>query len=177
MRRCEGKKTGLEETLKDKRSEIIERWFELITDNYHEDTAQFLKNEKDRFLNPVGYITFEGISEIFDGLSESIVCESTVKAIDDIIRVRAVQGFRPSQAIEFIFLLKRVLKEVLDRQIPLDDDRDELQGLEARIDRMALIAFDIYMGCREQINNIRKNELRAEKEMAMKFQRLSTQVK
>jgi hypothetical protein len=37
---------------------------------------------------------------------------------------------------------------------------EELSALETRIDRLALLAFDCYMKCREKIYEIRLGELR-----------------
>ncbi len=37
---------------------------------------------------------------------------------------------------------------------------EELAALESRIDDMALLAFDLFMGCREKIYELRANEVR-----------------
>ena len=45
----------------------------------------------------------------------------------------------------------------------------------SRIDGLALLAFDLYMDCREKICEIRINEAKAEKEMAFRMmERIST---
>ena len=40
---------------------------------------------------------------------------------------------------------------------------------EARIDKLALLALDIYMKCREKIYEIRLNEVKAEGERALRL--------
>ena len=41
----------------------------------------------------------------------------------------------------------------------LDDITASLEALDARIDKLALMAFDIYMNCRERLHQIRVNEV------------------
>jgi hypothetical protein len=81
--------------------------------------------------------------------------------LDPIIRIRAVQNFSPSQAIGFIFLLKNTIRENLNTEITVAHLVDELLALETRIDKLSLIAFDIYMQCREKISDLKANEMKA----------------
>jgi hypothetical protein len=74
--------------------------------------------------------------------------ERIAPALDALIRIRAVQDLTASQAVGFVFLLKPILRELA----PVDD------SLNDRIDRLALMAFDKYMQCREQLADIRVNE-------------------
>ncbi|MCX6635381.1 MAG: RsbRD N-terminal domain-containing protein, partial [Acidobacteria bacterium] len=71
-------------------------------------------------------------------------------ALDAIMRIRAVEDHTASQAVAFLFLLKEVLRE----KSPAAD----LAAFENRIDRMALLAFDLYMKCREKIYEIKAEE-------------------
>src|SRR4030042_2596299 len=96
----------LKELLHKKRSAILKKWFDIIVETYPAETALFLKNKKNRFANPVGSIIFEGIENIFDEILQGINSERVYPFLDNIIRVRAVQDFLPSQATSFIFLLK-----------------------------------------------------------------------
>jgi hypothetical protein len=41
--------------------------------------------------------------------------------------------------------------------------------LESRIDELALLAFEIYMQCREKIYECRVNEVKGQREIAMKL--------
>jgi len=66
--------------------------------------------------------------------------------------VRAVQGQRPSQALEFVFLLKRALRGVLGEAYDA--------AFDERVDGLALVAFDAYVTCREEIHEIRVREAR-----------------
>lgn len=70
--------------------------------------------------------------------------EKVKAALDAIIRVRAVQDFAPSEAVAFVFALREIVESTAE--------------VQARIDQVALAAFDTYMKCREQIAEIRVRE-------------------
>ena len=82
------------------------------------------------------------------------------KALDPIIRIRAVQAFSQYQAKAFILQLKKVIREALDKEIGEHQLSDDLLVLESKIDDLALIAFDVYMGCREKLYSISAKEAR-----------------
>jgi hypothetical protein len=149
----------LKALLNEKRSTILKKWFDLVIETYPAETALFLKNKKDRFANPVGSIIFQGIENIFDEILQGINPERVSPFLDNIIRVRAVQDFLPSQAISFIFLLKDVIRQELSREIRHDGIAEELFELESQIDNLAKLSFDIYMNCREKIYELKAMQL------------------
>ncbi len=150
----------LEKLLLQKKSAILDRWLQLILETYPADAQRFLKKQKDRFANPVGYTIAKETENLYKQLLQSVETEkeSLSASLDRIFRIRAVQDFSPSQAVAFIFLLKRVIREELESEIPENLLFDELMIIDARIDDMALLVFDIYMRCREKIYEIRANE-------------------
>lgn len=150
----------LENLLLQKRAVILKRWFHLILETYPPQTAKFLKSQKDRFANPVGYAISCGIEGIFDQLCQGIDSDKASSFLDKIIRVRAIQDFSPSQAIAFIFLLKKVIRQELESEIRENGVSEELLALESRIDDLAFLSFDIYMQCREKLYEIKVNEIR-----------------
>ena len=101
--------------------------------------------------------------------------DRAIQALDSIIRIRAVQNFTPSQATAFVFLLKQVIRDELQPDIQRERLSNEFLAFEARIDAMALSAFDVYMKCREEIHRIRMNEAMTEREMALRLLRMSEQ--
>ena len=127
-------------------------------ETYPADTKRFLKKQKDQFSNPVGYTISKEIENLYKELLQGVDPDRVSPILDGIIRIRAVQDFSPSQAIVFIFLLKRVIREELDTEIREKHLSDELLRFESKIDELALLAFDIYMKCREKIYEIRVNE-------------------
>ena len=151
---------GLEQILTQKKSVIAKYWFDLTTQTYAPDTAEFIKNNKDQFANPVGGAMLNSLNGLLDQLINSMDPEAVTSHLDAIIRIRAVQNFTPSQAIAFILSLKKVLRENLTKELRDSRIASELVTFETKIDRLCLMAFDIYMQCREKIFQIRANETR-----------------
>ncbi len=148
----------LEEFLLEKRTGILKKWLGLILDTYPLDAHRLLKHQKDPFLNPVGSTISKEIEVLFDELIQGIDPERTSRSLDGIIRIRAIQDFAPAKAISFIYLLKKVVREESLKEAREYGFAEQLLGLESRLDEMALLAFDLYMRCREKMYEIRANE-------------------
>lgn len=133
----------------------------MILDTYPPDTASFLRNQKDRFHNPVGHAIYEGIDGIFDVLIDGGDFDSSSPFLDNIIRIRAIQDFTPSSAISFIVLLKGVIREELEGANGAGAvSPEELSLLDSMIDNLLLLSFDIYMKCRERLYEIKADEVK-----------------
>ncbi len=152
----EVKNRALVDVLSERREAVIKEWLVRTLRTYPEATTRFLFQEMDTFRNPVGYALKEGLKALFDGLVESRNASVMASVLDNIVRIRAVQDFTASQAVAFVFLLKQVIREELKNSI--EQYLNDLITLEARIDEMALLAFDVFMQCRQQICEIRVNE-------------------
>jgi len=148
----------VEKLLLQKKPPILKRWLQLIMESYPADARRFLKKQKDQFANPVGHTLSKEIGGLYDELLQGIDRERSSLILDRIIRIRAIQDFSPSQALSFIFLLKRVIREEIETEIQEERLSDELWRFESGIDELALMAFDIYMKCREKIYELRANE-------------------
>jgi putative component of toxin-antitoxin plasmid stabilization module len=143
------------------RAAIISKWFDSAIQAYVSDTAAFIKSQKDDFANPVGSNTRKGIEAVFDQLMGDMDADTITRYLDPIMRIRAVQSMAPSKAAVFIFSLKAILRDQFNRELQDARLARQLAEIEARIDRLGLAAFDIYMGCREQINELKANETRS----------------
>jgi hypothetical protein len=147
--------------LRERREEICERWLDAIVETYPAETAAFLKSKKNRFANPVGHTLVQGVNDIFAELiaeSPEKDAAKVSKFLDNIIRVRAIQDFTPSHAVAFVLQLKLVVREALgDEAARLHDD---LAAFDVRVDRLCLLAFDIYVKCREKLYEIKVDDLR-----------------
>lgn len=147
--------------LEKKKEAAVNAWFEQVMQTYAPDTAIFYQNQKDAFANPVGSTTMRSLTRLFDLLihpdeQESPEGDSPAAAVDPLVRIRAVQNFTPSQAVGFVFLLKPIVRNLFKKnQKKLV--MDELLELESRIDGLALIGFDVFMACREQIYSMKTN--------------------
>ena len=137
--------------MKQTSSALLEKWLERTLATYPSQTLRFLRGEKDRFRNPVGHTLREGLATLLDELTGEMDAAKIGPALESIVRLRAVQDFTPSQAVGFVYLLAgdpagRIWREVTRRPV------------QKRIDEMALLAFDLFMKCREEIYEIKARE-------------------
>ena len=146
--------------LTEKKSTILARWFDAVMETYPTDNTGLFKKQEDRFSNPVGYAFTQGLESILEALLEGKDLAEGLPFLDDIIKVRAVQDFTPSQALDFIFILKKVVRKELKLEIRQDQIDEELLSFECKIDDLALFAFNIYVNCREQLNQLKVDELK-----------------
>jgi len=133
------------------RNAILEEWLARTLRTYPAEASRFLLQEKDPFRNPVGHAIQQGLPVLFDQLVGDMDAARITPALEEIVRIRAVQDFSPSQALAFLFLLKSLLREHLS-------DPDQRALLEARIDELALRGFDLYIECREKLHEIKLGE-------------------
>ena len=81
--------------VKSKRKVIVDRWMDLALQVYPQDSARFMRQERDRFGNPVGRITREALEAVFEGLVTGRAIEDMRGSLDEILRLRAVQDMPP----------------------------------------------------------------------------------
>jgi hypothetical protein len=131
---------------------VAERWIERTLASYPAEVHSLLSGEQDPFRNPAGHAIKESLTTLARELLSEMDEKAIAPALDALVRLRAVQDFRPSDALRFIFDLREVVAEVTG-EVP--------RALENRIDELALMAFDQYMACRDQIAGLRQKELRS----------------
>jgi hypothetical protein len=149
---------GLVKIIEQKKAAIAKKWFDLTAQTYAPDTAEFLKSKTDPFANPVGGSILNGLNVLLDQLIHDMDPQIINSYLDPIIRIRAVQNFSPSQATAFILFLKKALRANLAKELRDIRNAEELFEFESKIDQLSLMAFDIYMQCREKIYQISANE-------------------
>lgn len=153
-------KKNLKQLLSERKDDILKIWFESVVDTYPPDTARLLKREKDPFSNPIGGMTRKSLSALLDELTKEMNRDSIRAAMDPVVRLRAVQSFTASQATGFIFFLKRIIRKTFAGEIEAGRLEAQILDLEMRIDTLAMAAFDVYMGCREKLYELKVNEER-----------------
>jgi hypothetical protein len=158
---------SLQDLLLRAQSEIVEQWFHSILASYPADTAKFLDGETDRFRNPVGQTTRTALESLFAGIVGTVPVAELRPPLDEIIRIRAVQDFSASDAIGFLMQLKPLLRKRLRGASFSNGNTDSLNKLDARIDSVTLLGFDIYVECREQVYDIKANALRRRTEILL----------
>ncbi len=132
------------------RDAIVSEWVARTIGSYPEQTARLMLQQKDPFRNPAGHLYTEGLPALFDQLTGGWESERVRGLLDPIIRLRAVQDFTPSQAVGFVVLLKQVIRDQAPSALTAE--------LSDRIDELALLAFDLFMTCREESYAIRARE-------------------
>ncbi len=123
-----------------------------------------MKNQQDPFANPVGSTFRRELETVLNGLSEWVDPGNLTPSLDAIVRIRAVQEFRPSDALAFMVHLKKAIREELQEVRMSPELVNDLARLDFRIDELTLAAFDLYVACREKIAEIRVGEARAERD-------------
>lgn len=146
---------NIDTLLAEKKSKIIKKWRDAVIKSYPEEGQGFLKREKSQFANPVGLTISTEIETLYDEIISGDNTEKISSCLDSIIRIRAVQDFKPSQAVAFVLQLKQIIKEEVG-----NDHSDEMRILDNRIDEITLLAFDVYSACRQKISEIRVNEVK-----------------
>ena len=101
----------LQEMLIENKGEILDAWVDQVLATYPEDGARIFKKEKDQFANPVGYAVKSSLWEVYALLFESDSLEGLVPALNQLVKIRAVQEFIPSQAVSMAYKLKGVAKD------------------------------------------------------------------
>jgi hypothetical protein len=145
--------------LLEKKSAVLKKWFDAVVETYPNETSSLLKKQKAQFTNPVGYTLSEGLEHLFDALLQGMLPETVSRFLDSIVRLRAIQEFAPSEAVMFIFRLKKVVRQELGNDILQQQGIiEELTTFDSAVDDLALYAFDLYVKCREKIYELKANE-------------------
>lgn len=152
----------LDQLLTKHKERVLELWYEHLLESYPPETRQFFRSQKNQFANPVGNAIAVSLTDIFECILEGrdSAPEIISQFLDNIVRIRAVQEFSPSQALEFVFGLKNAVREALKNELGPAELWRELLTWESRVDRVALLAFDVYTQCREALYRIKVSEIR-----------------
>lgn len=159
----------MEHFLAQNRAAILERWNHLIVETYPPNTSRFLRRERDRFINPVGYTISREIGVLYEELLGEMDVDRISGSLENIMKIRSVQDFSPSEGVVFVLLLKKTIREKLGSEISDVRIFEEWSTLESKIDTLALLAFDIYMKCREKIFEIKVNEVKGETQRILRL--------
>jgi hypothetical protein len=153
---------SLEDVLRNNRDAILEKWFNAILATYSEDARNFMKAKSNRFANPVGSSISDGLAALFQRLVDGseLECPEVCAFLDGIIRIRAVQEYSPADALGFVFDLKAIARETVERHSRDSRNLEELLTFERRIDKLSLLAFNIYMQCREKVYELKVHEFK-----------------
>lgn len=149
----------LREILEEREDVIVERWLDCVLAAYPADGGAVFKRLTDPFANPVGSTARDGTRALFRALrGEEATPEELVEHLEGTLRIRAVQAMPASVAVGFVMELKRLVRAELRSHGMMAADPTELRAFEDGVDRLALLAFDVYTRCREDVANVRLRE-------------------
>jgi hypothetical protein len=151
----------LRELLVERRSSVCRRWLDAVLGEYGRATAERWRRERDPFANPIGNALATGLPELVEAVAgDEDHAGRAMAALETIVRIRSVQDLAPSRAVGFVYLLRDAVKDELAVELAGGTHADELSAVNERIERMALLAFDVYVRLREQIFRLRQEELK-----------------
>ncbi|MCG8684575.1 MAG: RsbRD N-terminal domain-containing protein [Desulfobacterales bacterium] len=140
----------MEQTIKKNRDRLLESWFRATIDTYPANTARVLGKDANRFDNPVGAVTRETLEDVLDLVTGEFNRERLEKALDPVIRIRAVQSFDPADAVSFVFALKQIGEGIIAEA--------DAKKFDRLVDEIALAAFNRFMKCKEDIFLLKATE-------------------
>ncbi len=151
---------SLDVLLRNSEDAILSRWLDDALAVYPGDSAAIFKREKDPFANPIGRSLREGTRGILRALVNGKNAEVVRQHVSEIMRIGAVQQHSPSRAIGFLFSLKGAIRAELHGAVTQAEYSSALAELDNQIDQIGLMAFDIYVQYREQVCELRINEVK-----------------
>ncbi len=151
---------SLVEAIAARQEELAHKWAELILGTYPAQTQTVWRNNRDQFSNPVGHAILTASSELIPLLLTWNDAEAVGKSLETLVKIRAVQDFTPAQAVSFVFLLKKLLRQEFQAELSARGALEELLAFETRVDNLATIAFDVYVRARDHVSRLRVEEIK-----------------
>ena len=155
--------------LKQNRDTILQEWFDRTISTYKPEMVRFLKKEKNQFSNPVRNIIHTSLETILDGLLDGLGVEE-YHGLEELIKIRAVQDFSPSEALSFLFDLKKIIRTKLINSDQKGDIFSETCLFDEKFDTLFFLAFDLYNNCRVKIHEIKIAEIKSRSQRAFEIQ-------
>lgn len=149
----------LAEGFRNHREKIVNKWVEYTLSTYL--SSGFFLKENDKFANPVGGNVREALSRLFVLLEKGADPREFVPPLEQLISIRAVQAFTPSQAVSPLHAVKHITRDVFAADKERSQLVRELYDFEFAVDLAVLAAFDIYMQYRERLYQVRIDEIRS----------------
>ncbi len=162
------------------RTELLEEWLAAVLGGYPPEAARQMTRDRDPFRNPSGHLLRQNLAVLLEAVLREKGHPDAARALEDLVRLRAVQDFTASQAVAFLLPLKPILAKAIAVGHPAVSEivsppalgrassaatacrsRDRCGTVyDDRIDQLVLLASDLYVNCREKMHELRANEAR-----------------
>ncbi len=149
----------LAEGFRNHSEKIIDKWVEYALSTYI--SSGFFVKERDQFANPVGGNIREALNRLFPLLVRGSDPKEFIAPLEQIMSIRSVQEFSPSQAVAPLNAVKHITREVFAADKERKHLVHELYDFEFAVDLAVLNAFDIYMQFRERLYQVRIAEIKS----------------
>lgn len=137
--------------IKERKESIAAKWVGRIFDSYPPERRQFLLENKDINSNPTGVTIISEINNILNELVAEKHSEKLNDYLENIIKIRLMQDYSPSNCVGFIMYIKDIIRDEIKNE-KLDFKLiSEIFVIESLVDDFALIGFDIYLQQKEKI--------------------------
>ena len=150
----------LSELMTQKQEPLCGRWLQAILAEYGEKAATAWRLNKDPFTNPVGHAFRTEAPKLVEWSARGGEVAEAASALEPILRIRAIQDLSASQAVGFVFKLRELVRAELASELAGGALDAELAALDRQVEAMGMVAFDVYVACRERFYNVRVNELK-----------------
>jgi len=147
----------LGEAFRNHGDKIVGKWVEYTLATY--SSSGFFQRERDPFANPIGGNVREALGKLFPLLVKGADVSTMVPALEQLVSIRAVQEFTPSQAVAPLNAVKHITREVFAADKERRHLVAELYDFDFAVDLALLAAFDIYMKFRERLYKVRIDEI------------------
>ena len=152
-------KLDLAEAFRCHHDKIVERWVKYALSHYQ--SPDFFLREGDPFANPIGGAVRQSFDRLLPLLAKKPERQQFSEVLTHIVRIRAVQGLAPSQAMAPLYAVKHIVREVLAADKERAFLAADLYDFDFAVDIAVLAAFDLYMEARERLYATRLAEFKS----------------
>lgn len=149
----------LAEGFRNHREKITNKWVEYTLSTYI--SSGFFVKERDKFANPVGGNIREALVRLLPLLIEGAAREMLLPPLEQMMSIRSVQEFTPSQAIAPLNAVKHITRDVFAADKERRQLVHELYDFDFAVDLAVLAAFDVYTQYRERLYQVRIREIKS----------------
>ena len=160
---------ALEQRLLGRKEEILEDWRRAVLATYPAETASFAMAEKDPFCDPIGHALIRTGHALWEMAMTGMERQRAEENLRDIVRIRAVQDFSPSQALSFVDAMRKAIRRKIPAVAVEKTGLNHLLCIESRLDEAMFVAVDLYVACKKQIDDIRIREAKAANERLLRL--------
>ena len=165
----------LQELLNKKKEDLLSDWEDVILGQYKPETFRIFKKQKNPIANPVGHKINVGLAELYEVICDESDDEVETPMLTQLLKVRAVQPISASEAVSFLFAIKDLVEKECQKE-GMDTLYKEFLAFCARVDAVALAAFDIFTNCRQAVYQVRMNEFKTGRHIITDNAKCSSQI-